>query len=125
MKKAYASVVTLDTTSQDLSEDWTSEIVEFAGSVGGSLQMIYSGVAADPAPTGSFQLMVSNRLLLTTFAKYLESELVLDASCQSSMLNFGLGALGFKYAYIKYTANGQASGTLSEVNAMGKNGSTK
>ena len=92
-----------------------NEIGDFKASVIGFIQAIYSGLTDY---SGTFELWVSTVCEPNSFAKHPCSEIKVDSDCSS--VSWNLSAIGFRFIKIKYVANGETTGTIDRIVAIGK-----
>jgi hypothetical protein len=97
-----------------MGADFISTVGDFREMSIGFIQAIYDGVDAFD---GSFEIFVGIENDESTFARLPNSALVMDADCNSICWN--LCCIGYRFFYVKYTANSVTTGTVKLL-ARGK-----
>ena len=97
-----------------MAVDVDSHIADFKEMSIGSVQAWWMG---NDGNGGMIQVLVSNFPEASTFAPLPDSLASMDTDRKSILWN--IGVLGFRYAFVRYTANGVTEGTL-HISALAK-----
>jgi hypothetical protein len=102
--------------NKPMNADFDSGLMDFRDMPIGSIQAYWSG---NDVNTGTVELYVSNLVDENTFTAFPGSLQTMDSGCQAHMFLLSAGVIGFRYAKVRYKANGVSTGVMGVV-AVGK-----
>ena len=92
-----------------------SNILDFSNMIVGSIHVKWEGQATN---SGVFEVFIGNfenKPDLEPFCAVIQ----VNAGCTGHLFDFAHNFIGFRFAYIKYTPNGETAGTF-KIHAVGK-----
>ena len=111
------AIVDLLASPKPATADFNSDVGDFQDSTVGFIQATYSSLTVF---SGCFELFVSIICDPTTLVLLPNSKQCADAKCPA--VGYHLTQIGFRFFQLRYTANGETTGTIDRIVAVGKKG---